>query len=58
MHGTIATEHAVIELTKDTALDYAKQGIRVNAVATAAIETPMLDRFPESVPREIAAAVV
>lgn len=49
----VASKHAVIGLTKNAALEYAKQGIRVNAVAPAAIETPMLDRFTESVPREM-----
>lgn len=48
----VASKHAVIGLTKNAALEYAKQGIRVNAVAPAAIETPMLDRFTETVPRD------
>ncbi len=41
----IASKHAVEGLTKTAALEYAKQGIRVNAVAPAAIETDMIDRF-------------
>jgi NAD(P)-dependent dehydrogenase (short-subunit alcohol dehydrogenase family) len=41
----IASKHAVEGLTKSTALEYAKEGIRVNAVAPAAIETDMIDRF-------------
>ncbi len=41
----IATKHAVEGLTKTTALEYAEHGIRVNAVAPAAIETAMIDRF-------------
>lgn len=41
----IASKHAVLGLTKAIALEYAKQGIRINAVNPGAIETPMVDRF-------------
>jgi NAD(P)-dependent dehydrogenase (short-subunit alcohol dehydrogenase family) len=41
----IASKHAVEGITKSVALEFAKQGIRVNAVAPAAIETEMIDRF-------------
>jgi NAD(P)-dependent dehydrogenase (short-subunit alcohol dehydrogenase family) len=41
----VASKHAVIGLTKTTALEVVKQGIRVNSVSPAAIETPMLARF-------------
>lgn len=41
----IASKHAVIGLTKAAAVEFGKQGIRVNAVLPAAIETDMLDRF-------------
>jgi NAD(P)H dehydrogenase (quinone) len=41
----VASKHAVEGLTKVAALEYAKQGIRVTAVAPAAIATDMIDRF-------------
>jgi len=41
----IASKHAVIGLTKSAAVEFGKQGVRVNAVLPAAIETEMFDRF-------------
>ena len=40
-----ASKHAVLGLTKTAALEYATQGIRINAVCPGAIETPMLKDF-------------
>lgn len=40
----IAAKGAIISLTKTMALDFATDGIRVNAIAPGAIETPMLRR--------------
>ncbi|MEK3763714.1 SDR family NAD(P)-dependent oxidoreductase [Solibacillus sp. FSL K6-4121] len=42
MAGYIASKHAVAGLTKTAALEAAASGIRVNAVAPAAIDTQML----------------
>jgi len=42
-----ASKHAVNGLTQTAALEYAKQGIRVNAVNPGATNTPMVARFKE-----------
>jgi NAD(P)-dependent dehydrogenase (short-subunit alcohol dehydrogenase family) len=41
----IASKHAVNGLTKSAALEAAKNGVRVNTVSPAAIDTEMFDRF-------------
>jgi len=40
----IASKHGVVGATKAVALDYAKQGIRVNSVCPGPIKTPQYDR--------------
>jgi 2-keto-3-deoxy-L-fuconate dehydrogenase len=40
----IAAKGAIISLTKTMAVDFATDGIRVNAIAPGAIDTPMLER--------------
>nr|WP_207225004.1 SDR family oxidoreductase [Rivibacter subsaxonicus] len=39
-----ASKHGVVGLTKAAALEYADQGVRINAVAPAVIQTPLADR--------------
>ncbi len=41
----VASKHAVTGLTRSVALEYAKQNVRVNAVAPAAIDTQMFRDF-------------
>jgi NAD(P)-dependent dehydrogenase (short-subunit alcohol dehydrogenase family) len=46
----VASKHAVMGLTRAAALDYAKQGIRINAVNPGLIATETLDRFTHKDP--------
>lgn len=46
-YAYVASKHGILGLTKTAAFDYAKTGIRINAVCPAAIETPGLLQAPE-----------
>jgi len=46
----VASKHAVVGLTKTAALEYIRQGIRINAVCPGFIDTPMVQRVAEEDP--------
>jgi NAD(P)-dependent dehydrogenase (short-subunit alcohol dehydrogenase family) len=53
--GYVAAKHGQVGLTKAAALDYAADGIRVNAVAAGLVDTPLIvDRPPDVLAARVA----
>ena len=48
MSAYVAMKHAVVGLTKAAAIEYAQQGIRVNAIAPGFVVTPMTQHWADS----------
>ena len=46
----VASKHAVVGMTRVAAIEYAKEGVRVNAVCPGVIDTPMVDRLSLAMP--------
>jgi|SRR5678815_3788911 NAD(P)-dependent dehydrogenase (short-subunit alcohol dehydrogenase family) len=45
----VAAKHGVVGLTKNAAIEYARQGIRVNAIGPAFINTPLLSVLDDQI---------
>jgi len=46
----VATKGAAVQLARALALDWAPEGIRVNAVCPGIVDTPMLREFVDALP--------
>lgn len=53
--GYTAAKHGLMGLTKQTGVDYAQRGVRVNAVGPAYIDTPLLRNVPPQVLADLVA---
>lgn len=52
-----ASKHAILGLTKSTALEYARRGIRMNAICPGTCETPMVAQAIKQSPDHMARVI-
>lgn len=52
MSPYIASKHAIVGLTKAVALEYGKQGIRINSIAPGATITPAIEGWAKTSPEQ------
>lgn len=53
--GYVSAKHGVVGMTKNAALEYAAQGVRINAVGPGFIHTPMVDNSLDPAIQEVLA---
>ncbi|WZL89536.1 SDR family oxidoreductase [Salinimicrobium sp. 3283s] len=51
--GYVAAKHAAVGLTRNAAIEYSSQNIRINAVGPAFIDTPLLDQLDEDIKKHL-----
>lgn len=51
--GYVTAKHGMVGLTQTAALEYASQGIRINAVGPAYIDTPLLNQLSAEVKQQL-----
>ncbi|NJW52608.1 SDR family NAD(P)-dependent oxidoreductase [Salinimicrobium oceani] len=51
--GYVAAKHAIVGMTRNAALEYSSQNIRINAVGPAFIDTPLLDQIDDDIKKQL-----
>lgn len=51
--GYVAAKHAAVGMTRNAALEYSSQNIRINAVGPAFIDTPLLDQLDDEIKKQL-----
>ena len=51
--GYVAAKHAAVGMTRNAALEYSSQNIRINAVGPAFIDTPLLDQIDDDIKKQL-----